>query len=107
MIRVAASIDLIGNPYNAFNNLGRGVKNVYYEPRDGFMKGPVQGGLGVLKGAGGLVATTGATAVGALGKVTGSLNKGIVALSADQEYIHEKERNDIQNKPTNVIEGVG
>ncbi len=41
IFRVAASSDLLGNPYNAINSLGRGVKQAYYEPRDGFMKGPI------------------------------------------------------------------
>lgn len=41
IFRVAASSDLIGNPYNVVNSLGRGVKSAYYEPRDGFMKGPL------------------------------------------------------------------
>lgn len=41
IFRVAASSDLIGNPYNVINSLGRGVKSAYYEPRDGFMRGPV------------------------------------------------------------------
>ena len=41
IFRVAASSDLLGNPYNAINSLGRGVRYAYYEPRDGFMKGPI------------------------------------------------------------------
>lgn len=41
IFRVAASSDLIGNPYNVINSLGRGVKSAYYEPRDGFMRGPI------------------------------------------------------------------
>lgn len=100
-------MDLIGNPYNMVSNMGRGVKNVYYEPKEGFMKGPLQGGLGVVKGAGGMMAVTGATAMGAISKITGTVNKGIVAASMDTDYIHDKEINDIQNKPTNIVEGVG
>jgi vacuolar protein sorting-associated protein 13A/C len=107
IIRVAASMDLIGNPYNMISNMGRGVKNVYYEPKEGFMKGPLQGGLGLVKGAGGMLAVTGATTMGAIGKITGSVNKGIVAVSMDTDYIHDKEINDIQNKPENVLDGIG
>lgn len=87
--------------------MGRGVKNVYYEPKEGFMKGPLQGGLGLVKGAGNMMAVTGATTMGALGKITGSLNKGIVAISMDNDYIHDKEVNDIKNKPENALQGVG
>lgn len=49
---------------------------------------------------------TGATVVGSIGKVTNVINKGIIAVSMDRDYIHDKEVYDIQNKPQNVIEGV-
>lgn len=54
-----------------------------------------------------MVAVTGATVVGSIGKVTNTLNKGIVAVSMDRDYIHDKEINDIKNKPKNTYEGLG
>jgi len=44
---------------------------------------------------------------GSIGKVTNVLNKGIVAVSLDRNYIHDKEINDIKNKPKNTLEGMG
>ena len=82
------------------------MKLAYYEPRDGFMRGPVQGGIGILKGTGGMVAVTGATVVGSIGKVTNVINQGIIAVSMDRNYIHDKEVHDVKNKPQNVIDGV-
>lgn len=73
----------MGNPYNLVNSLGTGVKKFYYEPRNGFMEGPLQGGLGILKGTAGIVGITAASGLGSLGKVTNSLNKGIIAASLD------------------------
>lgn len=83
ILRVLASSDLMGNPYNLVNSLGTGVKKFYYEPRNGFMEGPLQGGLGILKGTAGIVGITAASGLGSLGKVTNSLNKGIIAASLD------------------------
>jgi vacuolar protein sorting-associated protein 13A/C len=106
-VRVLASSDLIGNPYNVVNSLGTGVKKFYYEPRNGFMEGPLQGGLGIIKGTAGMVGIVGASGLGSIGKVTNSLNKGILAVSLDKDYIHKKEINDIKHKPTGVLSGVG
>lgn len=39
--------------------------------------------------------------------MTNVLNKGIVAVSLDRDYIHDKEINDIKNKPKNTLDGVG
>ena len=41
IMRVLASSDLIGNPYNLVDNLGSGMKKFYYEPVNGFMEGPL------------------------------------------------------------------
>jgi vacuolar protein sorting-associated protein 13A/C len=78
IFRVAASSDLIGNPYNFVNTLGRSVSSAYYEPKEGFMKGPLQGGLGVLKGTAGIVSVTGAGVAGSIGKATNAINKALV-----------------------------
>jgi len=42
-----------------------------------------------------MAAYTGASAAGFLGRITGSINRGIVAASFDTEYIHNKEIRDI------------
>jgi hypothetical protein len=88
ILRVAASSDLVGNPYNFVNTLGSGVKKFYYEPRNGFMEGPIQGGIGVLKGTAGVVTSSAAAVTGVVGKLTNSVGRGVVMLSFDQEYIH-------------------
>ena len=54
-----------------------------------------------------MVGITAATGLGGLGKITNSLNKGIIAASLDKDYIHQKEINDIRNKPTGVLTGMG
>ena len=46
-------------------------------------------------------------AAGSISKVTNSLNRGFLVLSADTEYRQKKEIRDIKDKPTGVIDGVG
>jgi hypothetical protein len=84
ILRVAASSDSLGNPYNFVNTLGSGVKNFYYEPRDGFMQGPIQGGIGVLKGTAGVVSSGAAAVTGVVGKLTNSVGRSVVMLSFDE-----------------------
>ena len=104
-LRLVGSSDLIGNPTDFVNTLGTGVKSFYYEPRDGFMKGPLQGGIGLIKGTGSLAAHVVGGLAGSVSKVTNTLNKGLLQLSGDTEYIHKKEIKDIRHKPTGALDG--
>jgi len=54
------------------------------------MEGPLQGGLGIIKGTAGIVGITAASGLGSLGKMTNSINKGIIAVSLDRNYIHKR-----------------
>ena len=74
---------MIGNPGHLVNTLGTSVKKFYYDPRNGVMEGPLQRGLGLIKGTAGFVLITGATTLNSFGKVSSSINKGIVAISFD------------------------
>lgn len=71
------------------------------------MKGPLQGGLGIIKGTGSLLAHTAGGISGSISKVTNSLNRGFLVLSADTEYRQKKEISDIKDKPSGVLDGVG
>jgi vacuolar protein sorting-associated protein 13A/C len=47
------------------------------------MKGPIQGGIGIIKGTTSLVTHTIGGAAGSVGKITNSLNKGVLFLTFD------------------------
>ena len=70
--------------------LGNGAKEFFYEPKEGFMQGPMHGGIGIIKGTSSMVGHTVAGTVGAVGKITNSLNKGVLFLSFDSEYNRNK-----------------
>lgn len=55
-------------------------------PREGFVKGPLEGGLGVVLGVGSLTKGVVSGALNSVQKITGSLASGISALSFDSEY---------------------
>jgi len=51
------------------------------------VKGPLEGGLGILQGAGSLIKNTISGSLNTLNKITGSLGSGFAGLSLDDEYI--------------------
>jgi len=56
------------------------------KPKEGFVKGPLEGGLGVIKGAGSLVKNTLAGALNSMSKITGALGNGFSLMTLDDEY---------------------
>lgn len=55
LLKFIGASNLLGNPMNFVNALGTGVQDFFYQPRQGFVKGPIQGGIGIIKGTGSLV----------------------------------------------------
>ena len=107
VLKFIGSTDLLGNPTDFVNTLGSGARQFYYAPKEGFMEGPLQGGLGLLKGTGSLVSHTLGGVSGSVSKITNTLNRGVLYLSADTEYRQKKEITDIKDKPAGVLDGVG
>jgi vacuolar protein sorting-associated protein 13A/C len=109
ILRVAGSSDLIGNPYGFVGSLGSGMKKYYRDPREQIMQGPaaaLNAGISLVGGTAGMAAHSAASVSGYLGRITGSVNRGIVAASLDREYIREKEMRDIKEKPTSTGDGI-
>lgn len=48
--KIAASINIIGNPYVLFRYMRDGVWEIINQPSEGFIKGPIEGFLGFGKG---------------------------------------------------------
>eukprot|EP01017_Pseudomicrothorax_dubius_P042212 TRINITY_DN6857_c0_g1_i1.p1 TRINITY_DN6857_c0_g1~~TRINITY_DN6857_c0_g1_i1.p1 ORF type:complete len:355 (-),score=67.09 TRINITY_DN6857_c0_g1_i1:122-1186(-) len=105
ILPVLFSVNIIGNPVGLFRNISTGVKDLVEKPREGFEKGPLEGGYGVVVGASSLVRNTVSGTAGSIGKITDSLSRGISALSMDKKFMEDRERMS-QQKAHGVREGL-
>jgi vacuolar protein sorting-associated protein 13A/C len=48
--KIPGSINILGNPYVLMKYLAEGVWEIINQPSEGFIKGPIEGALGVVKG---------------------------------------------------------
>ena len=82
------SIDILGNPVGLFSNIGTGVVDLFEKPKEGFIKGPLEGGLGIVLGTGSLIKNTLSGAFNSVDKFTGSVATGISTLSLVRKFIY-------------------
>eukprot|EP00826_Nyctotherus_ovalis_P020710 TRINITY_DN16536_c0_g1_i12.p1 TRINITY_DN16536_c0_g1~~TRINITY_DN16536_c0_g1_i12.p1 ORF type:complete len:367 (-),score=100.40 TRINITY_DN16536_c0_g1_i12:234-1334(-) len=106
-LKLIGSIDLIGSPVEFFRTISTGVKDFFYKPIQGFIKGPLQGSTGVYEGTKSLVRNTVVGVFGAISKITSSWSKGLLALSNDEAYMIKREENFITERVETIIDGVG
>lgn len=107
MTALIGSSDLLGNPNHFKKSMGSGFAALTTMPKEGFEQGLVEGSFGVVKGTAGLAKYTVAGSAGSLSRFTMAVNKPLAALSFDDGFIAQKELNDLKNKPTGIIDGVG
>lgn len=55
ILKLFGSIEFFGNPIGLVKHIGKGVYDLFDKPIEGFIKGPIEGGIGIVKGAGSLV----------------------------------------------------
>jgi vacuolar protein sorting-associated protein 13A/C len=84
------SMDFIGNPVGLFSNIGSGLQDLINKPKEGFVNGPLEGGLGIIQGASSLIKNTLSGSLNTLNKISGSLGAGFVGLTLDEEYIKQR-----------------
>lgn len=80
VLKACGSLNIIGNPVGLFQNISTGVQDLFMKPKEGFVKGPLEGGLGIMKGASSLIKNTMSGAFNSVNKIAGSLSSGISAL---------------------------
>lgn len=81
VFKILGSIDVLGNPVGLFNNISTGVVDLFEKPIQGFNQGPLEGGYGIVLGAGSLVKNTISGTFNSINKVTGSLAGGLSSLT--------------------------
>ena len=77
------SSNLLGNPVSFIDSIGTGVKDFYYEPMNGFLKGGREGLIGLRRGTGSLVKNFVGGTLGSFGKITSSMSSGLLMLTSD------------------------
>ncbi len=58
LLKIIGSIDILGNPVGFMKHIAIGVFDLIDKPMEGFVKGPLEGSVGIVKGAGSLIKNT-------------------------------------------------
>lgn len=98
-------LDVIGNPFGLVLGLTKGVEDLFYEPIQGAIEGPGEFAEGMLYGVASFMGKTVGGAAGAVSRITGTIGKGVAALTLDDEY-QKRRREAMHRKPADGIESL-
>lgn len=94
-------LDIIGNPFGLVRDLTAGVEDLFYQPFQGIIQvytvssptvqGPEEFAAGMALGVQSLVGHTVGGVSGAVGRITGTVGKGVAALTFDDEYQRKRQ----------------
>ncbi|XP_054926779.1 intermembrane lipid transfer protein Vps13 isoform X4 [Dermacentor andersoni] len=101
---VVLGLDVIGNPVGLLTGFTTGVGDFFYEPLQGAIQGPEEFAEGLATGVRSLIGHTVGGAAGAVSRITGTLGKGIAALTMDDEY-QRRRRLEQNRRPNDIAEG--
>jgi vacuolar protein sorting-associated protein 13A/C len=105
--RVVGSADFLGNPVGLFNLVSSGVKDVFYEPYMGIVSDrPQDVGIGLAKGTASFLKKTVYGLSDTFSKFTGSVGKGLATATMDDEFMEERKRMKVQNRPKHAVTGL-
>ncbi|XP_032413240.1 vacuolar protein sorting-associated protein 13C isoform X6 [Xiphophorus hellerii] len=98
MYVLVLGLDVLGNPFGVIRGLSEGVEAFFYEPFQGAVQGPEEFAEGLAIGVRSLFGSTVGGAAGMFSKITGSMGKGLAAMTMDKEF--QQERREDMNRPT-------
>lgn len=98
-------LDVIGNPFGLVVGLTKGVEDLFYEPIQGAIEGPGEFAEGIVYGVTSFLGKTVGGAAGTVSRITGTLGKGIAALTLDDDY-QRKRREAMNRKPADGLETI-
>ncbi|XP_064471874.1 intermembrane lipid transfer protein Vps13-like isoform X2 [Ornithodoros turicata] len=102
---VVLGLDVIGNPVGLLMGFTTGVGDLFYEPLQGAIQGPEEFAEGLAVGVRSLIGHTVGGAAGAVSRITGTIGKGIAALTMDEEY-QRRRRLEQNRRPNDIAEGI-
>ena len=106
-VKLFGGMEILGNPLNFLNNIGKGFQDLLTKPGEGLMQGPIEAAKGLADGATSLVKHTVDGTFNSTSKITSGISQGILYLTQDDEYINERELKKITEKPKDIMEGFG
>ena len=106
-VKLFGGMEILGNPLNFLNNIGKGFQDLLTKPGEGLMQGPIEAAKGLADGATSLVKHTVNGTFNSTSKITSGISQGILYLTQDDEYINEREQKKITEKPKDIMEGFG
>ena len=106
-VKLFGGMEILGNPLNFLNNIGKGFQDLLTKPGEGLMQGPIEAAKGLADGATSLVKHTVNGTFNSTSKITSGISQGILYLTQDDDYINEREEKKITEKPRDVMEGIG
>ena len=106
-VKLFGGMEILGNPLNFLNNIGKGFQDLLTKPGEGLMQGPIEAAKGLADGATSLVKHTVNGTFNSTSKITSGISQGILYLTQDDDYINEREEKKITEKPKDIMEGIG
>ncbi|XP_045863296.1 vacuolar protein sorting-associated protein 13C isoform X1 [Meles meles] len=98
MYVLVLGLDVLGNPFGLIRGLSEGVEAFFYEPFQGAVRGPEEFAEGLVIGVRSLFGHTVGGAAGVVSRITGSVGKGLAAITMDKEY-QQKRREEMGRQP--------
>ncbi len=81
VLGVLLSSNIIGNPVKLFDKISTGFADLVDRPTQGFLEGPIEGGIGLVEGVGSFAANTVGATFQSLHKIADSLASGLSSLT--------------------------
>ena len=81
------SCNTFGNINILVSDVRTGVKDFFYEPYQGYIRGPAQGTKGLIKGSASLVGYTAKGTFGTVGRIFGTMSNGMLVLADDKDFL--------------------
>ncbi|XP_041649214.1 vacuolar protein sorting-associated protein 13C isoform X2 [Cheilinus undulatus] len=105
MYVLVLGLDVLGNPFGLIRGLSEGVEAFFYEPFQGAVQGPEEFAEGFVIGVRSLLGHTVGGAAGMVSRITGSVGKGLAAITMDKEY-QQKRREEMNRQPKDFGESL-
>ncbi|XP_075873846.1 intermembrane lipid transfer protein VPS13C isoform X3 [Nelusetta ayraudi] len=105
MYVLVLGLDVLGNPFGLIRGLSEGVEAFFYEPFQGAVQGPEEFAEGLVIGVRSLLGHTVGGAAGMVSRITGSVGKGLAAITMDKEF-QQKRREEMNRAPKDFGESL-